>query len=63
MILKDLAFLDDNSRAKLGKPNFQYTSIQQFHEDPNNRNLLADIWENGERKLGVKYKNIGLIRF
>lgn len=55
-----LAFLDDNGRVKLGKPHFQYTSIQQFSEDPNNRNLIGDIWENGERKLGVKYKDAGL---
>lgn len=55
-----IAFIDDVTRKKLFKPNFQYTSIKQFYEDPTNRNLLSEIWENGTKKIGIKYKNIGL---
>ncbi len=55
-----LAFLDDEGKYKTGKPEFQYTSIKQFYEDPNNRNLIAEIWNEGVLSLGVKYKDAGL---
>lgn len=55
-----LAFLDDSGKFKTSKPDFQYTSIKQFYEDPNNRNTLAEIWNDGEVSLGVNYKNAGL---
>ena len=55
-----LAYLDDNSKYKTDKPDFQYTSLKQFFEDPTNRNLIAEIWNEGQRTLGVKYKNAGL---
>lgn len=55
-----LAFLDDKLEYKLNKPQFQYTSYKQFVEDPNNENTLAEIFTNGERKIGVNYKTIEL---
>jgi len=36
---------------------FKYTSLQQFFEDPDNRNNMAEIWDNGVRYLGVRYKS------
>lgn len=36
---------------------FKYTSLQQFFEDVDNRNNLAEIWDGGVKFLGVKYNN------
>lgn len=54
-----LAFLDDKGKFGVSKPQFQYTSVKQFYEDPNNKNLIAEIWDDGQCSLGVKYKDLG----
>jgi hypothetical protein len=56
----DIAFIDDKNKDKIEKPAFQYTSIKQFSEDPNNRNLYAEIWDAEQKFIGVKYKDSGL---
>lgn len=60
-----LAYLDNplnqqQSPALNGKRNayFVYTSLEQFYENVNNRNKLSDIWEQGNRYLGVRYNPI-----
>lgn len=58
---KDIINLDDPKKEKLGKPDFQYTSIKQFLDDPNNRNLLTEVWDEGVKYIGLKYKNNGLV--
>lgn len=57
---KDIAFIDDETKQKIDKPDFQYTSIKQFSEDPTDRNLFAEIWDNEQKFIGIKYKNLGL---
>lgn len=42
----------------------RYTSFRQFFEDPDNRNQISEIWENGSLTLGVRQNspnsNVGL---
>lgn len=38
------------------KARFQYTSIQQFYENPEDRNYLATLFDNGVKFLGVRYQ-------
>ncbi len=55
----ELAYLDVSENVWYPqKARFRYTSLQQFFEDSNNRNTIAEIWDGGERKLGVNYKEI-----
>lgn len=55
----ELAYLDVSENVYYpAKARFKYTSLQQFWEDPTNRNQLAEIWDGGQRFLGVNYKNI-----
>lgn len=52
----ELAYLDENKDVQYGdKPRFRYTSLPEFFEDPDNRNDLAEIYENGTKMLGVRY--------
>lgn len=57
----ELAYIDD-ARQQLypQTARFRYTSLQQFFEDPDNRNQLAEIFDGNTRFLGVNYKRIGL---
>jgi len=56
----ELAYLDTSKNIYYpSRARFQYTSLIQFYEDPTNRNQIAEIWDNGQRYLGVNYKNIG----
>lgn len=57
----ELAYLD-KSKDTFGAPTvygerarFRYTSLQQFYENPDDRNDLAEIWDGNERYLGVRY--------
>lgn len=60
-----LAYLDNQlnqqtSPSLNGKQSayFQYTSLEQFYENVNSRNKLSDIWDFGDRYLGVRYNPI-----
>lgn len=56
----DMIYLDrdgDTVEDFSERARFRYTSLQEFFEDPDNRNDLAEIWENGTRYLGVRYKD------
>lgn len=35
----------------------RYTSLKQFYENPDDRNELAEIWQNGGLSLGVRINN------
>lgn len=60
----ELAYLDNMSREDVGdkiyarRARFFYTSLQQFYEDTaSDRNTLAEIWDNGTKFIGVRYKD------
>ena len=56
-----IAYLDNQkTRDYANKERFIYTSIQEFWEDPTNRNEMAEVWDDGSRMLGVNDKNAGL---
>ena len=58
----ELAFLDSPKNTIYeSKPNFYYTSIQEFYENDNDRNDLCEIWKDGSKLLGVRWEdnNIG----
>lgn len=55
----DIIYLDNQTSEDFeGKARFKYTSTQEFFEDPTNRNYIAEIWDGGQRYLGVNYKGI-----
>jgi len=58
----ELAFLRDarDTRDSASNPNFRYTSIKEFYENPDDRNDLAEIWKSGTKSLGVRYDRVGL---
>ena len=51
----ELAYLDNDREWYGARARFRYTSLQEFYEDPNNRNDSAEIWESGTKYLGVRY--------
>jgi len=59
----ELAFLDEISEPSVysARPRFRFTSIKEFYENPDYRNDLAEIWDGGERYLGVRYSPAGNI--
>jgi len=61
----ELAFLDNSNKEKFAsKPRFRFTTMKEFYEDPDYRNDLAEIWDNNERVLGVRYNpnNVSSVR-
>jgi hypothetical protein len=56
----ELAFLDDpkNPSYYSNRPRFRYTSLKEFYENPDDRNDLAEIWDEGTKYLGVRYNPI-----
>lgn len=53
-----LAYLDNQKTQDYpNKERFIYTTLQEFFEDPTNRNQMAEIWDNGTRKLGINLKD------
>jgi len=55
----ELAYLDVSENVYYpSKARFRYTSLIQFFEDSSNRNQIAEIWNGGQRYLGVNYKDI-----
>lgn len=56
----ELAYIDKQDKDSYADTaRFFNTSLQQFYEDVNStRNLMADIWKDGTRFIGLKYKEI-----
>lgn len=54
----EIAYLDDSRQQMYPQTaRFRYTSLQQFYEDPDNRNQIAEIFDGGTRYLGINYKS------
>ena len=57
----NLAYLDNQKTKDYpNKSRFIYTTLQEFWEDPTNRNQVAEIWDNGTKMLGVNNKDTEL---
>lgn len=58
----EIAYLDKQNLSKYEDTARMYnTSLQQFYENVSaNRNLLADIWKDGTRMIGVRENTMGL---
>jgi hypothetical protein len=58
----ELAYIDKNKiDSYADAARFYNTSLQQFYEMVNStRNLLAEIWDQGTKMLGVNYRDEGL---
>ena len=58
----EIIYLDPtNLEAYSQTARFFNTSVQQFYEDVmSNRNLMAEIWDNGTPMIGINYKDLGL---
>ena len=41
-----------------GRMRARYTSLQQFYEDLDNRNLIAEIWDTNSLLIGIRDKNV-----
>lgn len=56
MIERDL----NDGKAPGFKPdmNARYTSLKQFYQDQDGRNLISEVWDGGNRFLGIRYKDI-----
>ena len=55
-----VAYIDNQlTRDYPNKERFVYTSIQEFWEDPTNRNQMAEVWTDGTKYLGINDKNTG----
>lgn len=52
--LDEIAFYDKENEVYNRQPDFRYTSIKEFYNDPNNRNDLAVIWDGGTKYLGIR---------
>lgn len=54
-----MAYLDDSGSESVyeNSARFRYTSIQEFYENPDDRNDIAEIWDGAVRYLGVRYNN------
>jgi len=50
----EIAYLDNNKKGYALKERFRYTSLQQFYEDVDNRNDLAEIWDDNSKFIGVR---------
>lgn len=58
----ELAFYDNDLQEWSAKPDTRYTSQEEFFMDPNGslRNDAAEIWEGGDKFLGVRYDGEGM---
>lgn len=57
----EIIYLDDSKQAQFFESaRFRYTSLQEFFENPDDRNDLAEIWEGGQRYLGVRFEDDNL---
>lgn len=53
----ELAYLDySKNRTYVYRFRGRYTSLQQFYEDAENRNMMAEIWDEGTKYLGIRDK-------
>jgi len=54
-----LAYLDSSKdKSYLEKMQGVFTSFKEFYENPDGRDDIADIWDSGDRFLGVRYSGI-----
>ena len=52
----EMAYFDNDEKSYGQRARFFYTSLQQFYEDvENNRNQLAEIWDNNTQYIGCRY--------
>ena len=52
----DMAYIDNDKKYYGQRARFFYTSLQQFYEDvANDRNQLAEIWDNNTQYIGCRY--------
>jgi len=56
----ELVLLDNSEKQFARRAQFRFTSLSQFYEDPDYRNDLADIWDQGTKFLGVRYRPLSL---
>lgn len=54
----DLISIETDGRTYENKLRAYYTSLTEFYEDTLNRNMLAEIWDQGTRYLGVKVQDL-----
>lgn len=53
----ELAFFDNDTYLYSKKPDMRATSIREFLTNPRfNQNDLAEIWDQGSRMIGIRYK-------
>lgn len=52
----ELAYVDNQQSGFEDKARLKYTSIKDFYEDPDNRNDIAEIFDQGTRYLGIRYE-------
>ena len=58
-----IIYMEDSKEVDYSnKARFQYTTLMEFKEDPDNRNDIAEIYENGLRTLGVRYASASSIQ-
>lgn len=53
----EIAYIDTDKDPGIygARARFRFTSLQQFYENPDYRNDLAEIWDGNTRYLGVRY--------
>lgn len=59
----EIAYVDNNQTTNFGdndyanRARFKYTSLQQFYENPDDRNDLCEIWDGNTKFIGIRYRN------
>lgn len=53
----ELSFIDTQKENAgfMERPKYRYTSFQEFLEDVDNRNDIAEVWDQGTRLLALRY--------
>lgn len=63
----EIAYMDNTQTTDSGtvdygnRARFKYTSLQQFYENPDDRNDLAEIWDGNTKFIGCRYKTQGTV--
>lgn len=53
-----IGYMDSSKEGYSNKARPYYTSIIEFFQDPNNRSQIAEIWEDGSVRYGIRNKSI-----
>jgi len=57
----EIIYVDNNSKGFFfERARFRYTSLQEFYENPDDRNDMAEIWDSGVRYLGLRYQDLDM---